>query len=278
MNKRPRLSRIVVYVLLSVVVVFTIFPFYWMFVLSSQAPAEIFRAPPHLQFGRSLISNYHALVRALPTFWRNMWNSIYVAFIATLTVLFFCSLGGYAFAMYDFKYKNQMFAFMLGTIMIPPLVGIVPYYLIMSWLGWIDKPRALYVPGMVSAFGVFLLRQYIASAVPRELMEAARIDGCSEFRIYWNLVLPMIKPALATLGIVTFVGSWNSFFGALIVLRTREAFTLPVALRALQGLHVTEWGAIMLGAALSILPILVIFLFASHRVIEAFSAGTGLKQ
>lgn len=266
------------YLILSVVAVATVFPFYWMFILTSQAPAEIFRTPPRLWFGQSAVENYHALTRALPTFWRNMWNSIYIALMATLTTLFFCSLGGYAFAMYDFKYKNQLFALMIATMMIPPLLGIVPYYIMMSWLGWIDRPRALYVPGMASAFGIFLLRQYIAAAVPKELLDAARIDGCSEFRIYWNIILPLIRPGLATLGIVTFVGSWNNFLGALVVLRSREAYTLPVALRSLQGLYTTDWGAIMLGTALSILPILAVFLFGSRRIIAAFTAGTGLKQ
>ena len=271
-------GRIVQFIILALVALTTIFPFYWMFVLATQSPSEIFRTPPHLWFGRSSASNYHSLMEALPTFWRSMWNSIYVAVMATVTTLFFCSLGGYAFALYDFKYKNQLFAFMIATMMIPVTLGIIPYYIMMSWLGWIDKPRALYFPGMASAFGIFLLRQYIASAVPRELMDSARIDGCSEFRIYWNIVLPMIKPGLATLGIVTFVGSWNNFLGALVVLRSREAFTLPVALRSLQGLYSTDWGAIMFGTALSILPILIVFLFASQRIITAFTAGAGLKQ
>lgn len=278
MRKHIPLSRAAMYLLLSVVAIATIFPFYWMFVLASQAPSEIFHSPPHLWFGRSTVENYHSLSRALPSFWWNMWNSVYIAVMATLATLFFCSLGGYAFALYDFKYKNLLFSFMLGTMMIPPLLGIVPSYIMMSYLGWIDKPRALYVPSMASAFGIFLLRQYIASAVPRELMDAARIDGCSEFRIYWKIVLPMIKPGLATLGIVTFVGSWNNFLGALVMLRSRTAYTLPVALRSLQGLYTTDWGAIMLGTALSILPILIVFLFSSRRIIEAFVVGTGLKQ
>lgn len=278
MKRRFPLSRGLMYFLLFTVAALTVFPFYWMFVLATQSPSEIFRSPPHLWFGGSGPENYRSLTRALPTFWRNMWNSVYIAIMATITTLFFCSLGGYAFAMYDFKHKNLLFGVMIATMMIPSLLGIVPYYIMMSWLGWLDKPRALYVPSMASAFGIFLLRQYIASAVPKELMDAARIDGCSEFRIYWNIVLPMIKPGLATLGIVTFVGSWNNFLGALVVLRSRETYTLPVALRSLQGLYTTDWGAIMLGTALSILPILTVFLFASRRVIQAFVAGTGLKQ
>jgi multiple sugar transport system permease protein len=271
-------NRSLMYFLLFIVAGLTTFPFYWMFILATQTPSEIFRSPPRFWFGQGVTENYRSLVQALPSFWRNMWNSVYIAIMATITNLFFCSLAGYAFAMYDFKYKNLFFSIMMATMMIPPLLGIIPYYIMMSWLGWIDKPRALYVPSMASAFGIFLLRQYIASAVPRELMDAARIDGCSEFRIYWNIVLPLIKPGLAPLGIVTFVGSWNNLLGALVVLRSREAYTLPVALRTLQGLYKTDWGAIMLGTALSVLPILIVFIFGSHRVIQAFVAGTGLKQ
>lgn len=278
MRKRIAVTKIIQYFVLILLAVMTIFPLYWMFVLATQSPSEIFRTPPHIWFSRSTLNNYNGLIKALPTFWRNMWNSIYVSMMATVTTLFFCSLGGYAFAMYDFKYKRQLFTFMIATMMIPMTLGIIPYYIMMSWLGWLDRLRALYVPGMASAFGIFLLRQYIASAVPRELMDAARIDGCSEFRIYWNIVMPMIKPGLATLGIVTFVGSWNNFFGALIVLRSREMFTLPVALRSLQGLYTLNWGAIMIGTAISILPILVVFLFTAQRIIAAFMTGTGLKE
>lgn len=271
-------TRILMYLLLSFLTLITVFPFYWMLILATQTPAEIYSFPPHLWFGTGAGANYQSLISALPTFWRNMWNSIYVAIMATLTTLFFCSLGGYAFAMYDFKYKNLLFGFMIATMMIPQLLGIVPYYIEMSIFGWLDKPRALYVPGMASAFGIFLMRQYITAAFPKELMDAARIDGCSEFRIYWNIVLPLVKPGLATLGIVTFVGSWNNFLGALVVLRSREAFTLPVALRTLQGYNTIRWGAIMLGTTLSVLPILVVFLAASRRVIHAFTATSGIKQ
>ena len=278
MRERISVTKIIQYFVLILLAVMTIFPLYWMFVLATQSPPEIFRTPPHIWFSRSTLNNYNSLIKALPTFWRNMWNSIYVSMMATVTTLFFCSLGGYAFAMYDFKYKRQLFTFMIATMMIPMTLGIIPYYIMMSWLGWLNRLRALYVPGMASAFGIFLLRQYIASAVPHELMDAARIDGCSEFRIYWNIVMPMIKPGLATLGIVTFVGSWNNFFGALIVLRSREMFTLPVALRSLQGLYTLNWGAIMIGTAISILPILVVFLFTAQRIIAAFMTGTGLKE
>ena len=187
--------------------------------------------------------------------------------------MFFCSLAGFGFAMYEFRLKRLLFSLLIATMMVPGLLGIIPYYLIIQWLGWINEPRALYVPGMASAFGIFLMRQYIASAVPVELLDAGRIDGLSEFGLYWRIGLPLIKPALGTLGIITFVGQWNNFLGALVVLKHREAYTLPLALRSLQGLISTDWGALMLGTAISVLPLIVAFLIGSARIIEGLTAG-----
>lgn len=264
--------RAALYLVLAAVAFLTVFPFYWMFVLATHDRATIFNYPPPLVPGDKAWVNYHRLVQAVP-FWRNFWNSLYTAAMGTVTTLFFCSLGGFGFAMYDFRFKEPLFAVLVATLMIPSLLGIIPYYLLMQWLGWLNRPRALYVPGMASAFGIFLMRQYIASAVPRDLMDAARIDGCTEFTIFRRIILPLIKPALGTLAIITFVGSWNNFMGALIVMRTREAFTLPVALRSLQGVTSTDWGALMLGTAISVLPLLVAFAAGSRRIIEGLTAG-----
>ena len=140
-------------------------------------------------------------------------------------------------------------------------------------LGWIDEHRALYIPGAASAFGIFLMRQFVQSAVPRELIEAARMDGCGEFGIYWRIVLPLIRPALGTLGLVSFIGSWNNFIGPLIVIRDMEMYTVPIALRSLQGTGQIPWGAISAGSAIAVLPLLVLFMLASRRLIEGLTAG-----
>ncbi|WP_324717376.1 carbohydrate ABC transporter permease [Carboxydochorda subterranea] len=265
-------AKVVIYILLGAMAALTAFPFYWMFVLASHDRSTIFRAPPPMWFGDAASANYHRLVGTLP-FWRNAWNSLYTALMATATTLFFCSLAGFGFAMYDFKGRDALFGFLLATMMVPGLLGIIPYYLIIKWLGWLNFPRALYVPGMASAFGIFLMRQYIASAVPADLLDAGRIDGLSEFGLYRTVVVPLIKPAMGTLGIITFVGQWNNFMGALIVLKEREAYTLPLALRSLQGLISTDWGALMLGTALSVLPLLMAFVVGSRRIIEGLTAG-----
>lgn len=259
--------------LLVALAILTIFPFYWMFVLATHTRETIFTAPPPLWFGDDLVRNYGALMDTLP-FWRNIWNSVYIAVLASVTTVFFCSLGGFGFAMYDFKYKNVMFGFVLISLMIPQLLNIIPYYLIIDFLGWLDTPRAVWFPGMANAFGIFLMRQYIASSMPKDLMDAARIDGATEFRIFWSILLPLVRPAMATLALLTFIGQWNNFLGPLVVLRSREAFTIPLALRSLQGLVNTDWGAVILGTALAVIPLLILFAFASRQVIEGLTAGS----
>lgn len=251
----------------------TIFPFYWMFVLATHTRETIFTAPPPLWFGDDLVRNYEALLNTLP-FWRNIWNSVYIAVMATVTTVFFCSLAGFGFAMYDFKGKNAMFGFVLVSLMIPQLLNIIPYYLIIDFLGWLNEAKAIWFPGMANAFGIFLMRQYIASTMPRQLMDAARIDGANEFRIYWSIVLPLVRPALATLALLTFISQWNNFLGPLVILNSRDTYTVPLALRSLQGLVNTDWGAVMLGTALAVLPLLILFVFASRQVIEGLVAGS----
>ena len=199
--------------------------------------------------------------------------SFYVAIMTTVLALFFCSMAGYAFAMYEFRFKKALFAIVLGSMLLPPFLGLIPTFMLMNALGWLDQPRALYLPAAAAAFGIFLMRQYIGSAVPKELMEAARIDGCGEFRIYWNVVLPLIGPALGTLGLITFISSWNSFLQPLVIMHSPENFTLPVALRSIQSTTNTDWGAVMAGSAIAVLPLLVLFVLFSRRLIAGLTAG-----
>ncbi len=270
---RSPLGQFVLYVVLIALALLTLFPFYWMFVLATHTQSTIFSAPPPMWFSEFLQRNYEALIGRLP-FLRNIWNSFYIAVMATITTMFFASLAGFAFAMYEFRFKRVLFGTLIASLMIPPLLGIIPYYLIIQYLGWLNTPRALWVPAMASAFGIFLMRQYIASSMPRDLLDAGRIDGASEFRIYWSIAVPIIRPGLATLGMLTFIGQWNNFLGPLVVLNQRDSYTIPVALRTLQGQIQTDWGAIMTGTALAVLPLLIIFIFASRQVIEGLVAGS----
>jgi multiple sugar transport system permease protein len=193
--------------------------------------------------------------------------------MSTALTLLFCAMGGYAFAVYEFRFKKQLFGIVMATMLIPSFLGMIPSFLIMDFLGWIDQPRALYLPGAAPAMGIFLMRQYILSAIPRDLIEAARMDGCNEFRIFRSVVLPLLGPVFGTLGLITFIGSWNNFIGPLIVMRSVEMYTFPLALRSVQSPVDTEWGALMAGSAIAVLPLLIIFIFSSRRLIAGLTAG-----
>ena len=177
------------------------------------------------------------------------------------------------FRSYEFRFKRPLFAVVLASMMLPAFLNMIPSFMVMQALGWIDEPRALYVPGAAGALGVFLMRQYIGSAIPRELIDAARMDGCGEFRIFWSVVLPLVGPALGTLGLITFINSWNNFLAPLVVMRSAETYPLPLALRSMQSPTNTEWGALMVGSAIAMLPLLVAYVFSARRLVAGLTAG-----
>ena len=247
-------------------------PFYFMFVFATQSRTEIFSMPPPLWFGNDLLANLEILTSRIP-FWRNLGWSVYVALTSTALTLVFCSMAGYAFALMEFRFKKALFTLVMATMLLPSFMNMIPTFLIMDVLGWIDQHRGLYIPGAASAFGIFLMRQFALAAIPKELVEAARMDGCGEFAIYWRVVLPLLKPALGTLGLITFIASWNNFIGPLIVMRSADNYTLPLALRSLQSPVNTEWGALMAGSAIATLPLLVLFVVFSRQLIAGLTAG-----
>ena len=267
-----RLAPWAAYVVVGVGALIMLAPFYFMFVFATHSRTEIFSLPPPLFFGDDFFNNLKILTDRMP-FWRNLGWSLYVALASTLLTLLFCSLGGYAFAMFDFKFKNALFALVMGTMLLPSFMNMIPTFMIMDALGWIDQPKALYIPGAASAFGIFLMRQFVSSSIPKELIEAARMDGCGELSIYARIVLPLLKPALGTLGLITFIASWNNFIGPLIVMRSPEMYTLPLALRSLQSPVNTEWGALMTGSAIATLPLVVLFVLSSRQLISGLTAG-----
>ena len=269
----PRhLTPLAAYALVGIGALIMLAPFYFMFVFATHARTEIFSLPPPIWFGDDLPGNLKILTERLP-FWRNLGWSLYVAIASTVLTLLFCSMGGYAFARFDFKHKNALFALVMGTMLLPSFMNMIPTFMIMDALGWIDQPRALYIPGAASAFGIFLMRQFVTTSIPKDLIEAARMDGCGELGIYWRIVLPLLKPALGTLGLITFIASWNNFIGPLIVMRSPEMYTLPLALRSLQSPVNTEWGALMTGSAIATLPLVVLFVLSSRQLISGLTAG-----
>ena len=274
MSTRPvvNTSQWLAYALVGAGALLMLAPFYVMFVFATQSRTDIFSVPPPLWFGDDLLANLRLLGERIP-FWRSVGWGLYVALMSTALTLLFCAMGGYAFAMFEFRFKRALFALVLGTMLLPSFMSMIPSFMVMDLLGWIDEPRALYLPGAANAFGIFLMRQYVRSAVPRELIEAARMDGCGEFGLFVRIVLPLLKPALGTLGLISFIGSWNNFVGPLIVLRSPEHFTLPLALRLLQNPVDTEWGALIAGAAVATLPLIALFMLASRQLIAGLTAG-----
>jgi len=272
MIKTDRMAPLAAYLLVGVGSLLMLAPFYFMFVFATHSRTEIFNLPPPLFFGNEFFNNLALLTSKIP-FWRSLGWSLYVALASTGLTLLFCSMGGYAFALFEFRFKKPLFMLVMGTMLIPSFLGMIPTFMIMDAFGWIDQPRALYIPGAASAFGIFMMRQFVASAIPRDLIEAARMDGCSELGIYWRIVLPLLSPAMGTLGLITFIASWNNFIGPLIVMRSPEMYTLPLALRSMQSPVNTEWGAVMAGAAIATLPLLVLFAISSRRLIDGLTAG-----
>ena len=270
--KTDRLAPWAAYALVGTGALIMLAPFYFMFVFATHSRTEIFSLPPPLFFGSEFLNNLKILTDRVP-FWRNLGWSVYVALANTALTLIFCSMGGYAFALFEFPYKKALFGLVLGTMLLPSFMNMIPTFMIMDALNWIDQPRALYIPGAASAFGIFLMRQFVSTSIPKDLIEAARMDGCSELGIYARIVLPLLKPALGTLGLITFIASWNNFIGPLIVMRSPDMYTLPLALRSLQSPVDTEWGALMAGSAIATLPLLLLFLVSSRQLISGLTSG-----
>jgi len=271
--KDIKLDKAIAYLVIFFGAVIMLAPFYFMFVFSSHTNSGILSVPPPLFFGDAVIDNFNTLMDFLPYFWRNIGLSLFVAVTVTILNLLFCSLAGYAFAMFDFKFKNFLFVGIMATMLLPPFLGMIPTAMIMSYIGWMNDPKALIVPAACGAMGIFMMRQFIASSIPKELVEAARMDGCREFKIYYRIIVPLIAPAFGTLGLITFIGTWNNFMGPLVVMNDMKMFTIPLALRALQGTGQIPWGAVAIGAAIAVLPLLFLFVLASRRLIDGLTAG-----
>jgi len=266
------LTDALMYGLLIGVSAFMILPFIWMISTSLKPPDEIFAIPPIIISPNSSLKAY-AYLQEQYNILGIVKNTFVIAFSATILRLFFCALGGYGFAKFKFPGQGALFAFLLGTMVIPGAVTLVPVYIIMRDLKWIDTFWPLIIPGAANAFGIFFMRQYIMS-VSNELMDAARIDGAGEFTIFWRIILPIIAPGLTSLGLIFFMGSWNDFIGPLIYLKSPEHFTLPLIIRSLIGpVGRTVYDVQMAASVISLIPLLIIFLIFQRRFVEGITAG-----
>ncbi len=275
--KRINIIKIISYSLLMAGAFSMLTPFIWMLITSMMTQKQIFSYPPEFIPDPLYIKNYPDVVKSIPVA-TYFFNSTVVAVLTTLGQLIISSMAGYAFARFEFKYREPLFLIFLATTMVPPQVNIVPLFFIMRELYWIDTYQALIVPGLFGGFGIFLMRQWFKT-LPVELEDAAKIDGCNPLQTYFRVALPLALPALATLGIFTFILTWNSFMWPLIVTNSDNMRTLPVGLAILKGSfrETTEWGQLMACAVISVIPVIGVFLMGQKYFIKGIMLG-GIKE
>ena len=265
-------QRIITEVLLFVGLLISIFPFYWMIVMATNTTSAIYRVPPQLIFGNQLLTNVTHVLQSI-SFFQSFLNTLIVSCIVTVLVLFFSSIAGFTFAKFEFPGKNALFVFLVGTLILPPASSLVAIFVIMAHLHWIGTLLPVIVPSMVTAFGIFWMRQYSLGAIPNELIDAARIDGCGHLGLYWNVAVPTLRPALGFLGILTFITAWNDYLWPLISLTNPNLYTLQVALAQLNGVYSTDYSMVMAGTLMATIPLIVIFFFGARQLIANITAG-----
>jgi multiple sugar transport system permease protein len=268
-------GTVALHLLLYAMAFMTVAPFLWMLLASFKDLGEILQYPPTWIPQRIILDNFVNAFQAAP-FGRFYFNSLFVASAVTLGQLFTCSLAAYAFARLQFPGRDILFYIFLGTMMVPGQVTMIPGFMVLHWLGWIDTYAALIVPGLASAFGTFLLRQFFLT-IPRDLEDAAAIDGCSRFGVLWRIILPLSRPALATLAIFTFMGVFNDFLWALIVVSSEDLKTVQLGLAIFRDRYQTDWGQLMAASVTATMPILLVFFFAQKYFIRGITLS-GLKD
>jgi cellobiose transport system permease protein len=266
----------VTYAFLILVVVGSIFPLYWSLVVASNTNASVYAYPPKLLPGSHLFHNIHRLFNAGVVnidFAKALANSAIVASIVTVCVVFFGALAGFAFAKLEFRGRKVLFLLLLATLIVPVQLGLIPLYIEMKHFGWLNSLKAVIAPNLVTAFGVFLMRQYIVGAVPDELIAAARVDGCNTWRVFWHVVMPAVRPIAAVLGLLTFMNTWNDFLWPYIVLNARNP-TVQVAISDIATVaYVPDYSLILAGCFVSILPLLAIFLLLGRQIVGGIMQG-----
>jgi ABC-type glycerol-3-phosphate transport system permease component len=271
--RRTLSTRGLIYLLLALAAALSLVPFVWLILATFRRSDEVFSylffAPP----SRWTAQNYRDLF-ALKDFpyLRFLVNSVFIASTSVVVQLFFSSLAGFALAKYDFRGKKPLMALMLATLLIPNQVTLAPAYELLYRMGLVDTYLGLIIPGAVSVFGIFLFRQSILQ-VPDELIHAARIDGCSEFRIYRDIVMPVTRPMIGAFCLIAFMGSWNSFLWPQVLLHNRARFTLPIGLSQLVGIYNQSYGMLMAGTLIAVLPVIILFFLLQKEFVAGLTAG-----
>ena len=263
----------IVYFMLGAVILASLFPFYWSFLIGSGDSYTI--NDPHMSWwpGGNFLHNASYVINSPSVhFWKAFGNSIIVGVTTAGSTVVFSTLAGFAFAKLRFKGSGALLIAVIATMAVPVQLGVVPLYILMQKYGWTGHLGAVIIPVLVSAFGVFWMTQYLSQSLPSELIEAARVDGCSMLRTFWHVALPAARPAAAMLGLFTFVGSWNNFFWPFIVLNNQNP-TLPMALRLLQAEKFTDYSLVLAGVVLATIPLLLLFIFAGKQLIAGIMQG-----
>jgi multiple sugar transport system permease protein len=275
-NPQLALQRLALYVILSIIALLIILPLLWMLSTSLKPKSDWF-LPQIYWIPRTITWDNYQKILDNPTLPIARWflNSIFVSSMTTLLILVVDSAAAYAYARMEFRGKRLLYGLLLATLFLPGIMFLVPNFLTVANLGLLNSYAGVIVPGLAGVFGVFFMRQFFES-LPRELEEAAYIDGATRFQTFLFIALPLSKPALATLGIITFLGSWNDFLWPLLILRDRELLTLPPGLRTLQGAYTSEYGQMMAGAVITSIPVLLLYVMLQRYVVESVQTA-GLK-
>ncbi|MGW1010370.1 carbohydrate ABC transporter permease [Streptomyces termitum] len=261
----------VAYAVLVLAVLVSAFPFYWTIVAASRTNADLAQVPPTLVPGPHLIDNFQAVLDEADI-GKALLNSLIVSGSITVGTVLCCTLAGFAFAKLRFRGRGALLAVTVGTMMIPPQLGVIPLFMLIAELQWVNQLQSVILPGLVSAFGVFFMRQYLVQSLPDELIEAARVDGASTARIFWSIVVPIARPGMAVLGLLTFMPAWNDFFWPIVALSSQEP-TVQVALRQLGGGYVHDQSVIMAGTLLGTLPVLLVFGLLGRQIVGGIMQG-----
>ena len=268
MTRRP---GFLVYGLLAVLVLGSAAPFYWSFLLGSHTAEIAAQGVPPLRPGGHFLDNAQRVMDTIP-FWKALGNSVFVSTVTATSTVVLGTLAGYAFAKLRFRGRTALLAFVVATMAVPIQLAVVPLFILMSRLGWTGTTWSVIVPSLVTAFGVFFMRQYLVDAVPDELIEAARIDGCSQIRIVWHVVAPAARPAAAILWLFTFMATWTDFFWPLVALPPGNP-TIQVALNQLQSGYFKDYSLVLAGTTLATIPLLVLFVLTGRQFVAGIMQG-----
>lgn len=272
-NAKSLAKTLAIYATLTIFALLVLFPFYWLFISAFKSKEDIFAIPPQLIPAPWRLTNFVEVFQQTNLL-RAFFNSTYIAAAHVALTLFLCSLAGYAFAAFPkAPGRDKLFAFVLATIMIPNIVTLIPVFVILNKLHIVNSYTAMIVPGAANAFGIFWMRQAVQQTIHRDLLDAARIDGASEFGIYWRIAAPILRPALGALGILVLIGNWNNLMWAFIVLRTDDMYTLPLAIYFLQGELLTPFGQVMAASLLATLPLVIAFFVCQRQLIDGIAVG-----